>query len=192
MQMIQPRSIPLAILLTIVTFGIYPLYWIYKLTEEVHAVYGQRTTASGGLVILFSFLTCGIYSLYWYYKMGNTLDLAKVERHIPTDMNTGILYLIIGFLTGGLIANCLMQDNLNTLLRYDSALASSTAPVPTSNSVGQNEAEAIVPVEETSLPSTKEDSENISESKAEQLPLIDEPSETAKDKPSDATKEDSK
>ena len=64
------RSIPLAIVLTIITCGIYELYWIVKVNDEVNQLAGDRQATTGGMVLLFIIITCGIYGLYWYYMMG--------------------------------------------------------------------------------------------------------------------------
>ena len=47
--------------------GIYGLYWIYKLTEDVNTLKGDPNATSGGIVILLGIITCGIYMWYWLY-----------------------------------------------------------------------------------------------------------------------------
>ena len=41
---IQKRDIALSIILTVVTCGIYGLYWMYKRTDEIHALSGKPRT----------------------------------------------------------------------------------------------------------------------------------------------------
>ena len=113
------RSIPLAIVLSFITVGLYALYWVYTLTEEAHAAAGERTTASGGMVILFSFLTCGIYSFYWLYKMGETIVMAKQKRDMTADTNLPIIYLVLALFGFGIISYALMQSALNDIIDHD-------------------------------------------------------------------------
>ena len=113
------RSIPLAIVLSFITVGLYALYWVYTLTEDAHAAAGERTTASGGMVILFSFLTCGIYSLYWLYKMGETIVMAKQKRDMTADTNLPIIYLVLALFGFGIISYALMQSALNDIIDHD-------------------------------------------------------------------------
>lgn len=67
---IEQRNIALCIILSIITCGIYGLYWIYKLTEDVNTLKGDPNATSGGIVILLGIITCGIYMWYWLYKQG--------------------------------------------------------------------------------------------------------------------------
>ena len=115
------RSIPLAIVFTLVTVGLYAIYWIYTLTEDAHAAAGERTTASGGMVILYSVITCGIYSFYWLYKMGETIIMAKQRRGMTVDTNLPIIYLVLALFGFGIISYALMQSSLNEIVDYDGA-----------------------------------------------------------------------
>lgn len=108
---IGPRSIPVAIILSIVTCGIYGIYWMIKLNDEVNLLSGEIQATSGGIVFLLSLVTCGIYSFYWLYKMGERCDRIK-----GVDGNSSILYLIVGILGFSIIAYCLMQDTINKAL----------------------------------------------------------------------------
>ena len=113
------RSLPLAIVLSFVTLGVYAFYWIYALTEDAHAAAGERTTASGGMVILFSLITCGIYSLYWLYKMGETIIMAKQKRGMAVDTNLPIIYLVLALFGLGIVSYALMQNALNDIIDSD-------------------------------------------------------------------------
>ncbi|SHK55074.1 protein of unknown function [Selenomonas ruminantium] len=116
---IEKRSIVKAIILSLVTCGIYALYWVYKMTDELHELAGEQTTASGGMVILYTLITCGIYSIYWYYKMGVTVNLAKERRDMRYDHNSPIIYLLLAVFCLGLVSQALMQDSINDIVAYD-------------------------------------------------------------------------
>lgn len=110
--MIQKRDIVVCILLSIVTCGIYSLYWFVCLTDDTNALAGEADT-SGGVALLLTLITCGIYGFYWAYRRGEKIDKVKQMHNIPAG-NGGVLYLIL-YLFGGLIAYALIQNELNNL-----------------------------------------------------------------------------
>ena len=112
MRTVQERNIALCIILSLVTCGIYGLYWFVCLTEDTNAAANEEGT-SGVLALVLTIVTCGIYGLYWAYKRGELLDKAKVNRGMPAS-NGGVLYLIL-YIFGGIIAYALIQNELNKL-----------------------------------------------------------------------------
>ena len=70
------RSIPLCIILYLFTCGIYPIYWMIVLNDEINAA-SRQSGPSGGMVFLYSLITCGIYSLYWIYCLAD--DINKID-----------------------------------------------------------------------------------------------------------------
>ena len=82
---IEPRDLVIAVLLTFVTFGIYALYWQYKLTNEIHALSGKPKTASGGMAVFYTIITLTIYGYYWLYKIGQELSELRVSHGLEPD-----------------------------------------------------------------------------------------------------------
>ena len=75
----KQRSVGIAILLSIITCGIYGIYWLIMLNDETNYVSGhQQDGTSGGVVFLLTLVTCGIYGIYWCYKKW-TLSWLLVE-----------------------------------------------------------------------------------------------------------------
>lgn len=110
---ITSRSIPLAIILSIVTCGIYGLYWMYCLANDLNTASGHEQDTSGGLVVLFSIITCGIYGLYWYYTAaGKVGEVQEFDRR-PRDGSLGILYLLLALFGFSIVSMALMQNELN-------------------------------------------------------------------------------
>lgn len=112
--MIQRREIAVCIILSIVTCGIYGIYWFICLTDDTNYIAGRQDT-SGGMAFLFTLLTCGIYSLYWMYKQGEKLDNVKTAHGMPSS-NSGILYLILAVFGLSIVSYALMQDSINKML----------------------------------------------------------------------------
>ena len=105
---IQPRNIALCIILSIITFGIYGIYWMIKINDEVNTLAGEPYATTGGMVFLFSLITCGIYGLYWQFKMGERCDKIR-----GVNGSSNVLYLILVILGFMIISMCLMQDTVN-------------------------------------------------------------------------------
>ena len=68
------REIVICVILSIVTCGIYGLYWLVKVNDEINMMCADANGTSGIAVVLLSLVTCGIYSYYWSYKMGEKVD----------------------------------------------------------------------------------------------------------------------
>lgn len=109
----KQRSVPVCIILSLITCGIYSLYWMVVMTDDVNRLSG-RQRPSGGTALLLTIVTCGIYGIYWAYQMGEALYNAKAQRGIPGSSN-GVLYLILEIVFA-IAGWCLMQDEINKLI----------------------------------------------------------------------------
>lgn len=108
------RSIVLCIVLSFVTCGIYGIYWMIKLNDEINALDGTPEDTSGGMVFLLTLVTCGIYGFYWMYKMGGKVDNIKAGMgEAPGSLASSILYLLLTFVGLAIVNYCLMQDTIN-------------------------------------------------------------------------------
>lgn len=99
--MIKKRNVVLAVLFSIITFGIYAIYWFVCLTNDSNKIDEKNATASGGLAFLFSLITFGIYGLYWNYKLGEKLT------------GSGVLYLVLAIFGFGWLNYILAQLEIN-------------------------------------------------------------------------------
>lgn len=112
--MVEKRNIAVAIILSIITCGIYGIYWFIKLTDEINYASGHPQDVSGGMAFLLTLVTCGIYGYIWYYKMGEKLDELAMAKGMPTQ-SRGIVYLILGLFGFGIVSYALMQDSINQM-----------------------------------------------------------------------------
>ena len=104
----MPRNLVLAIVFSFLTCGIYSIYWMIKLNDEVNQICGDTQATGGGLVFLFTLITCGIYGWYWAYKMGERCDRIR-----GIQGNSSILYLVLSILGLDIVYFCLLQDMIN-------------------------------------------------------------------------------
>lgn len=108
--MIQEKNIVLYVVLSIVTCGIFGLYWFVTLTDDTNAIADEEGT-SGVVALVLTIVTCGIYGLYWAFKCGEKIDKAHQNRG-ESSSNGGVLYLIL-YIFGGVIAYALIQNEVN-------------------------------------------------------------------------------
>lgn len=125
--MVKERSFIVYLLLTIVTCGIYAIYFWYVYTEDLNAI----TEGDGEplqnyiVVILLSIITCGIYKYVWMYKLGNKLQMngPRYNVNIQENGTTILLWTILGaFLLGigPIVAQYFLINNFNELaVRYN-------------------------------------------------------------------------
>lgn len=116
--MITKRNIVTCIILSIVTCGIYGIYWFITVTDDTNRAANDANGTSGGVAFLLTLVTCNIYGWYWAYKQGEKMDYAKNARNMPSS-NSGILYLILCLVGLGIVAYALMQDSLNAIADCD-------------------------------------------------------------------------
>ena len=113
--MFQKRDAVKAVIFTIITCGIYGIFWVMKLNDEAKLAAKDESLPSGGMVILLTIVTCGIYGYYWSYKMGQILYKAQLDRNIPTAKDNSVLYLILNIIGLSIVNYVLMQNSLNEM-----------------------------------------------------------------------------
>lgn len=103
------RNIALCVIFSILTCGLYGLYWIVPCTDEMDLVVQTDYHTSGILAVVFSLLTCGIYGIYWAYKMGEKLNAAQGNQ----SGSNHILFLILSIFGLNIVNLCLLQNEIN-------------------------------------------------------------------------------
>ena len=111
---IKKRNIAVYLILSIVTCGIFGLYWFCTLNDDTNKISGHPEAMGGVAALLLSLVTCGIYALFWMYNMGTRIDEAKAKRGLVGG-NLGTLYLILTVFGLAWVAELLLQSELNKL-----------------------------------------------------------------------------
>lgn len=112
-MMVNQRSIASAIILTLITCGIYGIYWFIVLTNDVGTVSGDRSF-TGGKHFLLTLVTCGIWSLIWSYQTGKHIAEAQRQRGLMVSDNS-TLYLVLTIFGLGIVTYALVQLDVNNL-----------------------------------------------------------------------------
>ncbi len=114
----KKRSIMEVILLSIVTCGIYGIYWFITVTNEIEGALADRSDghcSSGITAFLLNLVTCGIYGLYWWYAEGKRLALLGEIRGVKIGDNS-VAYLVLSLFGFGIVSTALMQNDINSIV----------------------------------------------------------------------------
>ncbi len=116
------RSLPMWIILSIVTCGIYSWYFLYGLARDMNVMCQNdgETTPGLGQFILLSIVTCGFYAYWWYYKIGNRMQTNAPRYGLQFQENgtTILMWQIIGAFLCGLgpiVAMNIIIKNCNAM-----------------------------------------------------------------------------
>lgn len=104
---VKTRNIAMAIVLTIITCGLYGIYWMVKINNESLKL-AEEKGPSGIVVILLTIITCGIYSFIWWYKMGVCTD--KISSK---SSNSPLIYIVLALCNLGIVNYALAQNAIN-------------------------------------------------------------------------------
>ena len=105
---IKQRNIVTCILLTLVTCGIYGIYWTIMLAREAVSV---KDPADNGLLEIVLMLFLPFVGFFMAEK--KLADGCQARGVAHTD--NSILYLILGLVGLGIVNFCMMQNDLNKL-----------------------------------------------------------------------------
>ncbi len=102
----KKRNIVVMVILSIVTAGIYSLYWYCSFQNQLKKETGDGFGGLGHLLI--TLITGGIYGIYWQYAAGK-----RLEKLGSTD--NAVLYLILSIVALGWLNPFFMQNQANQL-----------------------------------------------------------------------------
>ena len=111
MNNIKKRNIVTAILLSIVTCGIYCVYWQYQTIKNTRLLQGKTKGAFGELVLNF---VVPFYGYYWWFTRGKLIsNTLKNEGKKPAS-KAG-LFLVLTICGGVLICMAVAQSDFNKM-----------------------------------------------------------------------------
>lgn len=107
------RSVPLVVIFSIISCGIYFYYWVYMTSDELKRFTGNESINPTTDLLLCIF-TCGIYTIYWFYKYSKIVYEAQVAAGLPNPSDNTVLNTVLAiFLLVASVA--ILQSSLNEL-----------------------------------------------------------------------------
>jgi len=112
----ERRGVAACVIFTIISCGIYGLYWKYKIAQGFYVTQTQeKVETSPGITLLLFIVTGGIYGWYCYYKWGRaTTEIAT--RFGRADGDKAIIYLLLSIFGFPIICDALIQSDFNNWL----------------------------------------------------------------------------
>lgn len=110
MQAINKREIGNCILLSILTFGIYAIYWKYLLVKNTRTIQKDESSCTGEMLCL---LFVPLYSTYWWFTRGKIVR-EKFTEHGYSVVGNENAYLTLGIFGQSIISMVIMQNDFNS------------------------------------------------------------------------------
>jgi len=108
-------SIPLYLLLTLVTAGIFNLFWNYRQMQACNAMLGRREFSWTRWIVL-SVLTLLFYHIYYQYKMGAAIVEIQRRYEVPPFEALPLVSLFTTLFGFSIVVDCIHQYELNKLV----------------------------------------------------------------------------
>ena len=105
-------SIGMGVFLTILTCGIYSLFWQARQFRVLNAWLGRREYGFWSWFGL-CLITCGIYGIYTEYQMSNSINEIQRTRGWHTNPNLGTICVAISFFGSPIASMAIQQEEIN-------------------------------------------------------------------------------
>lgn len=110
-------NIAMAIILTIVTCGIYGIFWQYKQIEALNAFKGDEEYSFAAWFFL-TIITCGIFGIYYEYKMANGINEIKHARGGHVDSNLPLICMLLSIFGLVIVSFAIQQGEINKMTQF--------------------------------------------------------------------------
>lgn len=129
---INKRKIGISILLSIVTFGIYQIYWEYLLVKNTRAIKKDKSSCVGEMLCL---IFVPFYPLYWWFTRGEIVK-DKFTEHSYSAVGKAEVYLILGIFGLSIVSMAIMQNDFNSLTsEHSQSIQQSTKKKPSDKAI---------------------------------------------------------
>ena len=108
-------SIPLYLVLTILTCGIFNVYWNYRQMQACNELLGRKEF-DFWLWVLLSIITCFIYHIFYQYKMGQAIVEIQKLKNKNIFENLPVISVIVTVLGLSIVVDCIHQNEINKLV----------------------------------------------------------------------------
>jgi hypothetical protein len=106
------RSIVTDIILTIITCGIYGLYWQYKQMETLNN-WLRREDFNFWIWLILSIITCGIFALYYEYKMARGIIEIQEQNSLRISSELPLICVLLAVFSLGIVSLAIQQSEIN-------------------------------------------------------------------------------
>jgi len=107
-------DIATGIILSLITCGLYNIYWNYRQFQTMNALLGREEYKFLMWLVL-SIVTCGLFHIYYEYKMGSDLYSYLKEQGRDPNPNLPVIGLVLACFGLTIITDAVYQHELNKL-----------------------------------------------------------------------------
>jgi len=108
-------SIPLYLILTLLTCGIWNLYWNYRQMVACNEMLGREEFNFLTWFVLV-IVTCGIWHIFYQYKMGSCIVEIQEKMNKRVFEGLPILSCIVTLLGWSIIVDIIHQNEINKVI----------------------------------------------------------------------------
>ena len=111
--MLKNRSVASVIILTLITCGIYGLYWVYDTLNSMQEISGRESSVSPVIVLLLCIFFAPVGYLLYGMCANEQINHIKTMRG-RVEVDNEIMYMVLGFFIS-IILIAIVQDEINRL-----------------------------------------------------------------------------
>lgn len=113
----QPRSegvmsIAVSLILTLVTCGLFGLYWQYKQMQTLNR-WLEREEFSFVTWLLLTIITCGLFAIYYEYKMAKGINEVQYDYEFIVNDDVALLCVLLTAIGLGFVSLAIQQGEIN-------------------------------------------------------------------------------
>jgi len=108
------------VILSIITLGIFNVYWQYVQMRFVNTLSGEEKF-SFVKWSLFTIITCGIYHLYYEYVMGREITMLQERFGLSKSEDLPAISIVLSILGLTLVTDAIQQREINMMVDRISA-----------------------------------------------------------------------
>ena len=107
-------NIPLYLILTILTCGLFNIYWNYRQMEACNVLLNRREF-SFWIWLLLTIVTCGLYHIFYQYKMGAAIvEIQHLMKREVFD-KLPLISVLVTILGLSIVVDCIHQHEINKI-----------------------------------------------------------------------------
>ena len=111
----EPSSVAKDVVLSLVTCGLWDIFWQYKQIQTVNLLAGEEVFSFWKWAVL-SLITCGLYHFYHEYLMGRAIVQIQHRYGLPPSESLPAVSIILAVISLGIITDALQQKELNFII----------------------------------------------------------------------------
>ena len=103
------------VILSIITFGIFNIYWQYKQMMFVNSAVREEKFSFVKWLI-FTIITCGIYHIYYEYVMGREIIFLQDKLGIVKSQDLPVISIVLSIIGLTIVTDAIQQREINMMV----------------------------------------------------------------------------